>query len=64
MKAETFLTVTSIVFTTIAIFHLVRVLFGLELIINGWAVPLWVNTLAFLVAGLLAFFGIRLKKRK
>jgi len=64
MKSETFFTVSSLVFTIVAIAHLLRVLMGFNLIVANYAVPLWMNTVAFFIAGSLAIFGIRLRRKK
>lgn len=62
MKAHTFFTFASIVFLIVAIAHLLRVMMGFSFVIAGWPVPLWINTLAFLLAGSLAYFGLKLRR--
>jgi hypothetical protein len=50
-----FTTIAVIVFSIVALAHLLRLLFGWEITINGFIVPLWVSVPGFLAAGLLAF---------
>jgi uncharacterized membrane protein len=53
MRQKTFLPVVGLIFLLIAIMH------GL----NGWSVPMWVSTLALLIAAYLAFEGLKLGRR-
>ncbi len=46
-----------------AVLHLLRLLFGLTIVIGGITVPLWVSILAFLVSGILAVMLWREGKR-
>jgi len=52
MKPATLL--TSVVMTLIAVLHLVRFLLGVEVIVAGAAVPVWVSVPATLLFGGLA----------
>ena len=49
--------VSSILFTTIAVAHLARIVLMMEATINGYLVPLWVSGVAVIVAGYLATRG-------
>ncbi|HVS26811.1 MAG TPA: hypothetical protein VHE58_05870 [Burkholderiales bacterium] len=40
----------------IAIVHLLRLVFGWEVTLNGMVVPMWVSVLGLLIPGALAFF--------
>ena len=42
------------VFSLVAILHLLRLVFGLEVIIGGVVIPFWVSVIGFIAAGLLA----------
>jgi hypothetical protein len=44
-------------------FHLVRIYMGWPVMIGDWSVPMWVNWIGLVVAGGLAFFGLRLAER-
>ncbi len=52
MKTGTLLAVIFLV--VFSVLHLLRLLFGVTIVIGGTTVPLWASTLAFLVAGSLA----------
>jgi len=46
-----------------ALFHLVRIYMDWPVMIGGWSVPMWVSWIGLVVAGGLAFFGLRLAER-
>lgn len=46
--------VAAVVFFVVALAHLSRLLFKFDLIIGTWAVPIWVNGIAVVVAFLLS----------
>ena len=52
-----YFTVSSIIFTVIAIAHLGRIIMMLETTFAGFAVPLWVSGVAVVLAGYLATRG-------
>ena len=52
MKMGTLLAIIFLV--VVAVLHLLRLLFGVTIVIGGTPVPLWVSILAFLVSGILA----------
>lgn len=52
-----YFTVSSIVFTIIAVAHLVIIIFMLDATIGGVAIPLWTSGVAVIVAGYLATRG-------
>ncbi len=43
------------IFVLMALLHVLRLLFGWEVIINGAKVPIWVSLLGVVIAALLAF---------
>jgi hypothetical protein len=49
-----FTTIAVIVFSLIALIHLLRLFFGWEVIINGMILPLWISVPGFLIASGLA----------
>ena len=59
MTHRTFAMVAGIIFTLVAVFHLVRIFADWPLIIGDWSVPKSVSWAAFIVAGGLAIFGFR-----
>jgi hypothetical protein len=58
-----YLMVTRILFGLIALFHLTRMLTHGSAVIGGWAAPLWVSGLGFVVAGGLSVWGAQLSRR-
>jgi len=42
------------IFGIVAILHLLRILLGTEVIIDGWLLPLWVNWIGFIGTGALS----------
>ena len=44
------------IFILIAVLHLLRLVFGWEVTIDGMVVPMWVSIMGFLIAGALAYF--------
>jgi hypothetical protein len=49
-----FTTLSVVVFSIISLLHLLRLLSGWEVIINGLTVPVWISVPGFLIAGTLA----------
>jgi hypothetical protein len=43
------------VFSLVAVLHLLRVIFGWEVIVSGMIIPLWVSVVGFIIAAGLAF---------
>jgi len=48
--------IVTIFLALIAIVHLIRLVFGVELIVSGTAVPLWMSFVALLVTSALAIW--------
>ena len=59
MDRKTFCMLAGIIFTLVALFHLVRIFMEWPVMIGDWSVPIWVSWLALIVAGGLALFGFR-----
>jgi hypothetical protein len=59
MNRKTFSTVAGIVFTLVALFHLIRIFEDWPLIIGDWSVPKSASWVALIVAGGLALLGFR-----
>jgi len=62
MNQRFFNLIAGLIFLVIAVLHLLRIVFGWSAVIGGWVVPQWVSWLAFLVAGYLAYEGLRLSR--
>lgn len=50
-----FTSVAVAVFALVAVGHLLRAVFGLEFVVGGYAVPIWVSVAGAVVAGGLSF---------
>lgn len=51
---KTFTTIAVVVFTLVAIVHLLRLVFGWEVVVTGYVVPVWWSAIGLVVAGGLA----------
>jgi len=49
-----FTTIAIVVFSLVAVLHVLRLIFGWEVVINGLVMPMWVSVVGFIVAGGLA----------
>jgi hypothetical protein len=49
-----FTTIAIAVFTLVAVVHLLRLVFGWEVVVTGYVVPVWWSALGLIVAGGLA----------
>jgi len=50
-----FTTIAVGIFALICLVHIVRLVYGLDIVIGGWAVPLWVSVPGAIATGGLAF---------
>ena len=62
MSQRTFSLIVATVFSVIGVLHLLRLVYGWEAIVGGWAVPMWISWVALLIASYLAYEGVRLGK--
>ena len=62
MKQGAFVLVTSSIFALIALLHALRLIYGWNVTIGEWTVPVWVSAVGFLIAGYLALQGFLLKR--
>jgi hypothetical protein len=63
MDQKTFSVVAGVVFALVALLHLVRIYMNWPVVVGLWSVPMWVSWVGLVVAGGLAFFGLRLSAR-
>ena len=59
MDQKTFSIVAGLIFTLVALFHLIRIFEDWPVIIGDWSVPKSLSWVALIVAGGLALFGFR-----
>jgi hypothetical protein len=64
MKQRAFVLVTSLIFALIALLHALRLIYGWNVTIGDWTVPVWVSAVGFLIAGYLAFEGFFLNRKQ
>jgi len=63
MRQKTFSLVVGLIFLLIAVMHVFRLALKWEVALNDRSVPMWVSWLALVVAGFLAFEGLKLGGR-
>ncbi len=64
MKQGAFVLVTSSIFALMALLHALRLIYGWNVTIGEWTMPVWVSAVGFLVAGYLALQGFLLKRKQ
>ena len=64
MDERTFGFVAGIIFSVVALFHLMRIFEEWTLIVGNWSVPKSVSWVAVIVAGGLALIGLRVSQRE
>ncbi len=47
----------------VALLHALRIIFGWHAVIGEWEVPTWVSWIALIIAGYLAYEGIKLDSK-
>lgn len=63
MHVKTYLTIVIGVFALLALLQLTRILFGWEVVIAGFVVPVVWSYLPMVIFGFLAYDGVRLSKK-
>lgn len=61
LSAKIYTRVSGVIFLAIAVLHAVRLVRDWEAVIGGWSVPIWLSWVALVVAGYLAWVGLREK---
>ena len=49
-----FTTIAIVIFSLVAVVHVLRLIFGWEAVINGMVIPMWVSVVGIIIAGGLA----------
>ena len=60
MTEKTFSTIAAAIFGVVAVLHLVRILVGWSIVIDGWTVPMWVSWVGLIISGGLSYYGVKL----
>ena len=63
MTEKTFLKIAAAIFGVVAVVHLVRILAGWPIVIDGWTVPMWVSWIGLIVSGGLSYYGATLARQ-
>ena len=61
MTLKTFARVAGIIFSLVAVLHLLRLIFRWEAVIGGWMVPMWISWIGIALAGALAYAASRVR---
>ena len=62
MTEKAFLKIAAAIFGVVAVVHLVRILAGWPIVIDGWTVPMWVSWIGLIVSGGLSYYGATLAR--
>jgi hypothetical protein len=63
MNTKSYLIVSTLIFTLVAVMHLIRLTLGWSVVLGMTSIPLWVSVLALLVSAGIAFWGLTLMRR-
>lgn len=64
MNAPLYMRTCATFFLIIFVLHLLRVIYGWEVVIAGWSPPMWPSWAAVLVSGFLSAYGFRLASQR
>ena len=64
LNQRTFSLFAGIIFSLVALGHLLRLVYGATVDIGGWIAPMWISWVGLFVAGYLAICGFALSRRK
>jgi hypothetical protein len=53
-KVKPFTAIAIVIFSLVAVLHVLRLIFGWEVVINGLVMPMWASVVGLIVAGGLA----------
>ena len=63
MEFRSYCVVSGVLFSLVAIAHLLRIVNGLPILVDDYSVPMFVSWVAMLVPGVLAIWAIRLARQ-
>ncbi|HIL02920.1 MAG TPA: hypothetical protein EYG05_00420 [Candidatus Thioglobus autotrophicus] len=58
---KNYIAISGSIFAIVAFAHLIRIIDGWEVVVNGQAVPMTISYMAFVATGLLAVWAFRAK---
>lgn len=62
MSQKTYALVSGWIFAAVSVGHVLRLLYGWEMVVNVWVVPMWVSGVGVVVAAYLSYHGFRFSK--
>ena len=60
MNQRTYVLISGVIFSGVAVGHLLRLINHFEVVIGPWTIPLWVSWVGLIVAGGLSVWAFRL----
>ena len=63
MSQKAFSLIAGVVFGLIALGHVLRIVFGISLVVQDFTVPMWASWIAVVITGYLAYEGFRLARK-
>ena len=63
MNTKNYLIVSTLIFTVVAVMHLLRLMLGWSVVLGMTSVPLWASLLVVLISASLAIWGLTLVRR-
>ena len=62
MSVKPYLVATAVIFSLLALAHLLRILLGWSVVIADWQVPVWLSWLPLVVLVVLVSYAVRLSR--
>lgn len=56
--------IAAIIFLSVFVFHILRIIYGWDVQIGNLRIPLWMSWVGVLIAGFLSAYGFRLSSHK
>ena len=63
MSDHAYSLIAGIIFLLIALAHLLRIVLGTPVVVQGISIPVWASAIAFVVTGFLSYEGFRFARR-
>ena len=63
MKPRAFIIATALIFSLVALAHLIRIALGLTVVIGDWHVPISLSWVAFVVLVILVGYAVKLAQQ-
>ena len=63
MSDHAYALIAGIVFLLVAAAHLLRIIFGTPVVVQGVSIPMWASAIALVVTGFLSYEGFHFARR-